>query len=195
MVKLTNPEQILIDGLKEGNTKVFDYLFNYYYSGLVVFSNRYLLDMAAAEDLVQDFFFQLWASHRTISINQSLKSYFFTSVKNKSLDFLKHQKIGVRVGNELLYLQKEMLEEKDFLVESELDRQLNLALDKLPEKCRQIFMMNRFDGMKPVQIAEKEQLSVRTVEGHIGKAIKILRAELRGIIPSFLIFILARQRN
>lgn len=183
-------EQILIDGIKEGNMKIFDYLFHYYYSGLVVFSFKYVEDMAVAEDLVQDFFFQLWRNRQKIVIRQSIKSYFFSSVKNKSLDFLKHRKIGDKIIKELTYSSSDAFDEPDFLVESELNKQINEAINKLPVKCRKIFLMNRFEGIKPEQIARQENISVRTVEGHIGKAIKILRDELRPHLPLFLILFL-----
>lgn len=183
-------EQILWEGLKEGNQKIFDYLFHYYYSGLVVFSFSYVDDMNTAEDLVQDFFFNLWLNREKINIHQSIKSYFFSAVKNRSLDFLKHRKVGIRIVNEMKYMQLNAKEEPDFFVESELDKQIKEALGKLPEKCRKIFLMNRFDGVKPEKIAKEENISIRTVEGHIGKAIKILRTELKPHFPAFAIMLL-----
>jgi RNA polymerase sigma-70 factor (ECF subfamily) len=183
-------EQILVDGLKEGDLKIFDYLFHYYYSGLVVFAFRYTGNMHAAEDLVQDFFFQLWLNREKTVIRQSLKSYFFSAVKNKSLDFLKHQKIERKAETELKCFRPDRADEQQFLVESELEEQVNRALAKLPEKCRKIFLMNRFDGLKPDRIAEMENISVRTVEGHIGKAIRILRMELKPHFPDFMIMLL-----
>ena len=195
MAKATLPEQILLDGLKEGNVKIFDYLFHYYYSGLVAFSFNYVEEMDAAEDLVQDFFFHLWLNRDKLAIHQSIKSYFFSAVKNKSLDFLKHRKIGNKIENELAYLRTGAIEDPDFLVESELNEYLKDALGKLPEKCRKIFLMNRFDGIKPAEIAKQENISIRTVEGHIGKAINILRTELKPHFPMSLIMILIKGPN
>ncbi|MEN6456222.1 MAG: RNA polymerase sigma-70 factor [Prolixibacteraceae bacterium] len=186
-------EQVLVDGLREGNLKIFDYLFHYYYSGLVVFAFRYTGSMQAAEDLVQDFFFHLWLNREKTVIRQSLKSYFFSAVKNKSLDFLKHQKIEKKAETKLKFFQEDPAEEQQFMVESELEEQVNRALAKLPEKCRKIFMMNRFEGLKPDQIAEMENISVRTVEGHIGKAIRILRMELKPHFPDFMIMLFLRN--
>lgn len=193
MPETTLHEQILLDGLKEGNLKIFDYLFHYYYSGLVVFSFKYVEDMDTAEDLVQDFFFHLWLNREKLDIHRSVKSYFFSAVKNKSLDLLKHRKIGHKIENELTYLRSDAIEEQDFLVESELNERINEALGKLPEKCKKIFLMNRFDGIKPEEIARQENISIRTVEGHIGKAIKILRTELKPRFPSFLIMLLFKE--
>lgn len=186
-------ERILVDGLREGNLKIFDYLFHYYYSGLVVFAFRYTGSMQAAEDLVQDFFFHLWLNREKTVIRQSLKSYFFSAVKNKSLDFLKHQKIEKKAETELKFFRPDPAVEQQFLVESELEEQVNSALSKLPEKCRKIFMMNRFEGLKPDQIAEMENISVRTVEGHIGKAIRILQTELKPHFPDFMIMLFLRD--
>ncbi len=182
-------ERILLEGLKEGNVKIFDYLFHYYYSGLVVFSFNYVGDMNTAEDLVQDFFLHLWLNREKINIHQSIKGYFFSAVKNKSLDSLKHKKVGKRIVSELTHLHSDLTEDGDFLVESELDEQINAVLSKLPEKCRKIFVMNRFDGLKPAEIAKQENISIRTVEGHIGKAIAVLKSELKSCFPSFLVLL------
>ncbi len=191
MAEASLHEKILTDGLKEGNTRIFDYLFHYYYSGLVVFSFRFVGDMDAAEDIVQDFFFRLWLNRKGLDIRQSVKSYFFSSVKNKSLDFLKRKKTGGNIEKEIAYARSGMLaEEQDLLAQSELEERINEAIGKLPDKCRKIFVMNRFEGIKPAEIAKCENISVRTVEGHIGKAIRILRTELEHFLPSFLIIML-----
>jgi RNA polymerase sigma-70 factor, ECF subfamily len=185
MVQAPLHEKILTDGLKEGNIKIFDYLFHYYYSGLVVFSCQYVDDMNLAEDIVQDFFFYLWLNHEKIEINQSLKSYFFSAVRNRSFDCLKHKKIKDKFENKVINSSSGILEEENFLVESELEERINEAIEKLPDKCKRIFQMNRFEGIKPAEIAKQENISVRTVEGHIGKAIKILRTELKPYLSSF----------
>ena len=194
MIQISIHEKILTAGLVEGNERIFDYLFHYYYSGLVVFSFRYVGNMEAAEDIVQDFFYTLWLNHAKFEIRQSIKSYFFSAVKNRSLDFLKRKKIRSKTENAILNSSSDILEEQNLLVQSELEGQIEKAFDKLPEKCRKIFQMNRFEGIKPEEIARQENISVRTVEGHIGKAIKILRTELRPYITS-LLFIFGTRRQ
>ncbi len=79
-------EKILVEGIKEHNEKVFDYLFHLYYSSLVVFCEKMVSDRDVAEDIVQGFFVSLWLNSNDIQINQSIKSYFFTSVRNRSFD-------------------------------------------------------------------------------------------------------------
>ncbi len=184
-------DEILLEGLKEGNVKIFDYLFHYYYSGLVVFSSRFVENAEVAEDIVQDFFFKLWINRRKLVIRQSLKSYFFSAIKNRSIDFLKREKNGKKVKTEIAYIQES--DNENLFVESELEELINNAIEKLPEKCKHIFLMNRFQGIKPAEIAEIEHISVRTVEGHIGKAIRLLRSELSPYLPASLILILLKD--
>jgi RNA polymerase sigma-70 factor (ECF subfamily) len=184
-------ENILQEGLAEGNVKVFDYLFHHYYSGLVVFAMKLVDEKEVAEDIVQEFFYKLWSEREKRSINQSFKSYFFSSVRNRCLDYLRHQKISRKADVYLAQkMQQDLLNESDMLVESELRERIHGAIDKLPEKCRKIFVMNRLEGMKPGEIAEHENISIRTVEGHIGKALKLLREELKPYLPGYIIALL-----
>ena len=184
-------EAILVEGLAEGNVKIYDYLFHYYYSGLVSFAMKYVDEKEVAEDIVQEFFYKLWINKETLKITNTLKPYFFTSVKNRCLDHIRKQEVRVKAKDYLINLdQNEVEDEQHFLVESELRERIFEALNKLPEKCRRVFVMNRFDGLKPIEISEREQISVRTVEGHIGKALKILRQELKPYLPEFIIVLI-----
>lgn len=185
-------EVLLINGLKNSNSDIYDYLFHYYYSSLVVFGERMIHDRDVAEDLVQDFFYRLWMNREQLSIQQSIKSYCFQSIKNRCLDYLKHQKVILKAEKEILFTHSESDGFPDFMAENELNELIQQALDRLPEKCREIFVMNRFDGLKPSEIAEKEQISVRTVEGHIGKALKLLREDLKGYLPAALLVLLLK---
>lgn len=186
-------ENILIEGLKEGNTKIFDYIFSYYYSGLVAFAMKYLDSKDTAEDVVQEFFFKLWANREKLTINQSLKSYLFSAVKNKCFDLHRHKEVVTKAKDYFTYQAENDNFESDFLVESELRDHINQAIERLPEKCRQAFIMNRFDGLKPSEIAEKTNTSTRTIEGHIGKALKLLRADLQPYLPAYVLAILLGQ--
>ena len=185
------PESILIEGLAEGNTKIFDYLFHYYYSGLVAFSIKYVGSRTIAEDIVQDFFYKLWLNRNELSINQTIKSYFFTSVKNRSIDHSRHKAVEGKAAAFLMEKgESEAYDEDAYLVEAELRKQINAAISKLPDTCRKVFLLNRLGGYKPQEIAENKKISVRTVEGHIGKALKILRAELKPYLPGYLILLI-----
>ena len=183
-------DKILIQGLVEGNSKIFDYIFLHYYSVLVAYVIKQGIDNAAAEDIVQDFFIKLWINRNSLSITESLKNYFFSSIKNKCYDYFRHEKVEEKAKEMLLLDSEEGFNDRDHLAESDLRELINMAIGKLPDKCRKIFIMNRFKHMKPAEIAELEGVSVRTVEGHIGKAYKLLRKELKPYLPATLIALL-----
>jgi RNA polymerase sigma-70 factor (ECF subfamily) len=188
-MKVSDHEAILIEGLKEGNVKIYDYIFHFYYSGLVVFVQKYIHDPNIAEDIVQEFFVKLWINRERVQIETTLKSYFFSSIKNRCIDYLRHEIIKGKAEIKLLENLKSVTDDNNLLIESELRDQINAAIDKLPPICREIFIMNRFEGFKPAEIADKKGISVRTVETHIGKALKILRKELSGYLPASLVAI------
>jgi RNA polymerase sigma-70 factor (ECF subfamily) len=180
-------ENILIEGIREGNEKIFDYVFYLFYSGLVVYANKHVQNEKVAEDIVQDFFVKLWTNRKKICIKQTLKSYAFSSVKNSCIDYFRHE--HVKQKNERILTEKanKVVDDNDFHIETELREHINAAIEKLPPKCREIFIMNRFEGLKPVEIAGLKNISVRTVETHIGKALKIMKSELRNYLPLSLV--------
>lgn len=182
-------EEILIKGLKESNHEIFDYIFHLYYSGLVVFAQNIIHDRQAAEDIVQSFFIKLWVDRKKLPTIHSFKAYFFNSIKNRCIDYIKHNQVKDRVKAKLLS-NIDVVSDADFLVESELQDQIKCALDKLPSTCREVFIQNRFEGLKPKEIAEKKGISIRTVEGHIGKALKLLKLELELYLPLLILVLM-----
>lgn len=183
-------EKILIEGLKEGNVKIFDYVFHYYYSGMVVFASKYVNDYEAAEDIVQSFFVKIWIKRDQLNITSNLKSYMFSSLKNSCIDYLRKQNLKDQAQGQLFEELKNRVDFRNLLIESELRDQINQAIDKLSPVCKEVFLMNRFEGLKPAEIADKKNISIRTVEKHIGKALKKLRSELSTYLPSSLLAIL-----
>lgn len=182
-------EQFLIKGLKEKNKVVFDLVFTFYYSGLCAFANRYVNNHEAAEDLVQDVFVRLWLSDSVSEVKTSLKSFFFTSVKNRALDYIKHESVKGRYVNRFkketdAVLPDEMWE----FTESELREIIYTALQQLSPRTREIFELSRFKGISNDQIAEQFQISKRTVEVQISNALKILRKELKDYLPILMFF-------
>lgn len=183
-------EKILIEGLNEGNEKIFDYLFHLHYSGLVVYAAKMVQTKSMAEDIVQDFFVKLWSNRQKLQINQSIKYYFFTAVRNKCIDHIRHQQLASKSEKELAHQTETYTNDHNFLIESELRSYIDAAIAKLPPACREIFIMNRFEGLKPAEIAQIRGISVRTAETQIGKALKILRSELSNYLPASLVAIL-----
>lgn len=180
-------ERYLISGLKNRNKIVFDFVFNYYYSGLCAYARRWVEDPHTAEDLVQDFFVRLWMKSSTLEITSSLKSYFFNSIKNRALDHLKH----VRVKEEYRSKTLQAAEGNEYVswefTEPELTEIIEMGMNKLPPRCREIFILSRFEGKNNREIAESLGISKRTVEIQVSNALKILRSELKDYLPLMLL--------
>jgi RNA polymerase sigma-70 factor (ECF subfamily) len=186
-------EQFLINGLLTRNKVVFDFIFHYYYSGLCAYCERITGSQQAAEDIVQDLFVTLWIKHQQIHITSSLKNYLFTAVKNRSLDYLKHeqrksQKLGALAGEQELPENLSLL----WFAESELSTVVEKSLKKLPPRCREIFELSRFVRLKNQEIADKLGLSKRTVELQVSNALKQLRTDLKDYLPLFLLMFLLK---
>jgi RNA polymerase sigma-70 factor (ECF subfamily) len=186
--ELNLKDQHLIDGLKQRDKAIFDYLFNYYYSSLCAFSMQYIDDRNFVEDLVQDFFVYLWVEAPKIGIKFSLKSYLFTSIKNRCLDYQKHHKITEKYRAYLLFSsEKDDNSTEHFFAESELRQAIHASLVKLPPRCREIFENSRLNGLSNQEISDKLGITKRTVELQMSNALKILRKELAEFLPFWLL--------
>jgi RNA polymerase sigma-70 factor (ECF subfamily) len=169
----------------------FESLFNGTYSDLCAYAKLILNDLDAAEEIVQDLFVKFWENRAEIEIASSARSYLFKSVRNASLNFIKHRTI------EESYKQynKEVMESGAVaadveLEDSEMEIQIRRAIDMLPPERKKIFIMCRFDGLKYKEIADKNGISVKTVENQMGKAMKFLKEELSDYFPLVLLFLL-----
>jgi len=173
-------EKVLIERLFNGDQTAFELLFRFYYPGLVVFARHIVPDPIEAEEIVQDFFVHLWDSRKNIQQTSSLKSYFFVSVKNRAFNYLKKEQIKEKTLLKLKELvENDFLFQPDLFVESELQQQIAKAMENLPGRTREVFMMSRFKGFSNDEIATQLELSKRTVETQISNALKILRNELK----------------
>jgi len=182
-------EETLIQRLINGDQTAFELLFRLYYPGLVTFASRIVLDSDEAEEIVQEFFVKLWAGRREIKKSETLKSYFFTSVKNRALNFLKKEKISEKVRQELReMIETDRLYQPDLFVESELQSRIKSAFEKLPSRTNEVFTLSRFKDFSNDEIAEKLNISKRTVETHISNALKLLRKELKDYMFMLLLY-------
>jgi RNA polymerase sigma-70 factor (ECF subfamily) len=142
----------------------------------------------AVEDLVQDFFVYLWIEAPRLKIKSSLKSYLFTAIKNRCLDYQKHHKITEKYRSFILFsTEKEDDSTEHFFAESELRQAVQTSLGKLPPRCREIFEYSRLHGLSNQEISDKLGISKRTVELQISNSLKILRKELAEFLPFWLL--------
>lgn len=173
-------EQYLLVKLKQGSKDAFSLLFTAYYKDLVMFAGSFLPDRGACEDIVQSVFLRIWNDRAILEIGVSFKSYLLISVRNSCLDEIRHRYV-VR-EHESAMLANPVLDDVDtenYILYSDLNHHLGEALSKLPDKYREAFEMNRFDGLKYKEIAARLHVSERTVEVRVGKALELLRIYLR----------------
>ena len=153
----------------------FEKLFREFFAPLMAFSRRILADEDDAREVVHQVFINLWEKRDEIDLSTSMKSYLFTSVNNRSLNVIRDRK---KFSSEEM---PELSGEWDVSaqIESmELEEKIREVIASLPEKCREIFELNRFEGLKYSEIAAQMEISVKTVENQMSKALKILRREI-----------------
>ena len=173
----------------------FDSIYINNFSRLFLFAKEYVLFDEEAENIVQDIFLMLWEKRDALRVDVSLTAYLFTLVKNKCIDFLRHRMVEQMYSENVKHEYNEELNVKLFALESfdhnfsseeDIETLLRNAIDKLPERCRLIFIKSRIEGKKYKEIAEELNLSVNTVEGQISIALKKLREELKDYLPLLL---------
>jgi RNA polymerase sigma-70 factor (ECF subfamily) len=194
----------IIKALKNRELNAYRDLFFTYYPRLVLFANKFTNDMDAAKDIVQDTFTALWEKAESLTIERSPSAYLFQIVRNKSLNYKRHQDIKRNVKDEIRHQINECERRvyADFkdpfhsLLEAELDKRISCVIEMLPEKCRDVFKMSRKEQLKNREIADKLGISVKMVEKYISKAIRVLRTELIDYVTILsILFFLFAQNN
>lgn len=179
--------------VNNGDIKAFEDVFKAHYTKLTLFANKFLNDVSVSEEIVSESMTYLWEKRESIVFVSSISGYLYKMVQNRSMNYLKHQK----VENEYVsYLIRNKLIDEipeysvDPYQEKELAQQIQIAINSLPERCRQIFIMSRFEYLKNKEIAERLDISQNTVERQITIALEKLRKSLEYIISSVVLWIL-----
>jgi RNA polymerase sigma-70 factor (ECF subfamily) len=168
-------EYILFAEIRNGNEEAFNKAFDLYYSRLCFYADQILHDLDLSRSIVQQVFVDLWIKRERLLVT-SLQAYLYNSTRNASLDVLKHKKVESRYLSSLE--KNESFVETDLMEEAELADRINRAIQNLPEKCREVFLLCRFEGLKYAEIADRLNISVKTVEMQISIALKKLRKDL-----------------
>ncbi|HWK56628.1 MAG TPA: RNA polymerase sigma-70 factor [Parapedobacter sp.] len=171
-----------------GPEVAFEEAFKSNFKALHAYAHTVLQDELMAEEIVQTVFLKLWENRDRMSIHTSLRAYLYKSVYNESLNYLKHKKVQRK------YMEEAMVEHRqrqadEVVGDGELRRQLHAALQRLPEKCRTVFQLSRFEELRYQEIADRLDISVKTVEAHMGKALKLLRMRLADFLPLLIILL------
>lgn len=174
----------------EGNTAIFEEVYKTSFKGLHAYAFTIIRDDAMAEEIVQNVFFKIWKNKDTLEINQSITSYLYRAVYNDSLNHLKHVKVKSAYQSYAAYTMENTENATERIKMRDLEQKLDEALRELPEQCRTIFQMSRFEELKYLQIADKLGISVKTVENQMGKALRLLRLKLVDFLPAMLLLLL-----
>jgi len=187
---LNNRELKLFAEMKAGNMDSFNYFFDYYYSGLCVYAKNFIVDLNISEEVVQDVFVRFWEKRQNIEIESSVRFYLFRTVYNQCMNLLKHKKIERNYIQNQKSREDNLYEEQwNLYNETELRQALDHAISRLPERCREVFILSRFENLKNKEIAEKLGITEKTVENQISKALRVLKTELKDFLPLFLMYL------
>ena len=177
-------ESILIEGVRKGDMHAFERLFREYYELLCLFANRFVDNMPVAEELVADAYAVLWEKRETLLISTSFRAYIYRAVRNRCLNHIKHQRIEKAYMEYVRHHHLLSDEGMDSAREEELAREVEEAIESLPERCRQIFKMSRYEDLRYIDIAKTLQLSPKTVERQMMIALEKLRRHLSHLFAS-----------
>lgn len=178
-VRMELQDHLIGEMLARKDESAFEQVFKTHFKNLHAYAFTMLKDDAEAEEVVQQVFFKLWERAGHLTISGSVAAYLYRAVHNESLNHLKHQKVKTGYRLHVAYSMKNQEgQEPEKIMTRELDHKFREALNELPEQCRTVFQLSRFEDMKYREIADKLDISVKTVENHMGKALKILRARL-----------------
>lgn len=165
--------------------------FKTYYQPLCNYAYSFMRDRDEAEEIVQSAFLSVWEKRESLDIKTSLKSYLYTMVRNTSLNVIKHEKIKQKYVGEALAVDERSHENvAQKVISSELEERIQFAMESLPEQCRLVFKLSRFEELKYSEIADQLSISIKTVENQMGKALKIMREQLKDYLPMLVLLLM-----
>lgn len=172
-----NNKTYLNERLKSGDERAYDFLMDNYYKKLCSYACSLIKDKEKAEDIVQNVMVKIWVKRKKINFKTSVQSYLYKSVYNEFLS-------QFRKDSKVIYLENKYLEAIDLVVEdNDLDVEglmliVNNEINKLPSKCKKVFLLNKKEGLTHIEISEYLNISVKTIEGHMTSAFKVLNNKL-----------------
>ncbi|MFY0254042.1 RNA polymerase sigma-70 factor [Chitinophaga sp. 30R24] len=189
-MEFISPDNTVVPEKKTSLT--FEQVFKTYFKGLHAYACTLLKDEVMAEEMVQNVFCKLWEKSGNININQSVSGYLYRAVYHECINYLRHQKVK---ATHQAYTKYQMGNDPQTgntsgkVMLRELEEKLDAALQALPEKCRTVFQLSRFEELKYQEIADRLDISIKTVENQMGKALRLLRLNLVDFLPLLLILL------
>ena len=168
-------------------------LFRKYFNSLCVFARQYVYDNDKVKDIVHDVFINIWEKGELYEADALVKGYLFTSVKNRCFNYLRDNKKFNKTGDEAF--NYDGVHQNNPTEFKELESIIKEEIDKLPEKCKEVFILSRYEELKYTEIAVRLDVSIKTVEAHVSKALKILRENLAPYIDLMILIIIFFFKN
>lgn len=173
--------------------KRFEQVFDDNYRRMLIHAQRFVQDEDDAEDIVAEVFYELWKRNDEVDLDSGITTYLYRAVSSRSLNYLRHKNVAAIRIEALEAINEKRIEfmakqSTDDIVNShDIQKGLHEALSELPDKCRQVFILSYVNGLKSKEIADAMDVSVRTVEAHIYKALRLLRNQLKYLLSFILI--------
>jgi RNA polymerase sigma-70 factor, ECF subfamily len=180
---LDSGDQHILTALRADRQDSFEEMFRTSYNPLCNYAYSFLRSRDEAEEAVQSVFIQFWEKRKDIQIETSLDSYLYRAVRNTCMNVLKHEKVKSQYASFAMQGNGDATGVEAGIETVELEDRIAAAMMKLPEQCRLVFRLSRFEELKYAEIAEKLGISVKTVENQMGKALKIMREQLKDYLP------------
>lgn len=170
-------EETIWKKIQEKDQGIFERYYKEHFKSFFVMAYKYVKDQSQAEEIVNDVFLKLWEDGTSINIESSLKAYIYRAIINRSINVFQKNKREMSHQSDINVFPDEGYELRQ-IEENELKIRLYAAIDQLPEQCRKVFEMSRFDELKQQEIADKLGISIKTVKNHITIALKQLSKSL-----------------
>ncbi|MEL7588251.1 MAG: RNA polymerase sigma-70 factor [Prolixibacteraceae bacterium] len=188
---MTEDEKYLFDRIRAGDEAAFKVIYNRYIQRLYYFIREYVPFNDIVENIIQETMMALWEKRSQLAADSNLGAWLFTVAKNNCLYKIRDSRYQqkrfqpAKISDQELKLNMEAIEVLDTsqLIFSEIEKIIEDTLEQLPPQCRTVFRLSRFEALKNKEIAEELGISEKTVEGHITKALKVLRGSLKDYLP------------
>ncbi len=180
--------ELVIASLRKGDKKAFEAIYFEFYDMIYYLCIQYIQDKKISEDMVHDTFLKLWEVRGSLSDEDNIRNFLYTITKNNCLNYLRNQKIVLKYKNYIGYQEavfncESMVKLGDYLEFKELKERIEESISMLPEDIRDTFTLSRNKELKYKEIAVKQNISIKTVEARISRALRILREELKDFLP------------
>ena len=179
-------DEEFIDLINEGDVAAFEVLFKLYRPKLIYIASQYISKKEDAEEIIQNVFVKVWTKK---NIQSNLNGYLYSITKNACLDYLRSKKQLLNIENNTSQLEAAINytalsdDTASLIIEKELNEAVFKSIAFLPDKCKDVFVKSRIEGLKHKEISEKMNISTKTVENHITKALKHIRISLKEFLP------------